>query len=94
MVGPRKLSAIINASFVGLLCLGVFLQMLGAPLNFWDLDGSDDDLVSSLLVGLAVPSAQPHDMPLHSYLLYCDRSAPTYRLLYENLLFHPPISAS
>ena len=93
MVGPRRLSAIINASFVGLLCLGVFLQMLGAPLSFWDLDGSDDDFVSSLLVGLAVPSTPPHDMSLHSYLSHRDRSAPAYRLLYENLLFHPPISA-
>ena len=93
MVGPQRLSAIINASFVGLLCLGVFLQMLGSPLSFWDLNGSDDEFVSSLLVGLAVPSAQPHAMPLHSYLLHRDGSAPAYCLLYENVLFHPPISA-
>jgi hypothetical protein len=79
---------------ISLLCVGVFLQMLGAPVSFWDLDGSADDFVSSLLMGLTVPSAPPPYLPLLCHLVASHQSgAPPYPL-YEHPLFHPPLSAS
>ena len=85
--------AIAHWCFIGLLCLGVFLQMLGAPVSFWDLDGSEDDFISSLLMGVAVLSSDPHYSPVHSSLLIRLISAPRYSFLYEHVLFHPPLSA-
>jgi hypothetical protein len=84
--------AIAHWCFIGLLCLGVFLQMLGAPVTFWDLVGSDDDFISALLMGLAVLTREPHYLPLHSSFLVHLISAPPYSYLYEHVLFHPPLS--
>ena len=79
--------------FIGLICLGVVLQMLGAPISFWDLNGSEDDFISALLMGVAVLSGEPHYSPLHSSLLIRLISAPRYSFLYEHVLFHPPLYA-
>jgi hypothetical protein len=38
--------------FLVLICLSVLLHMLGAPIIFWDLDGSEDDFISTLLMGV------------------------------------------
>lgn len=91
MVGPGRLPAIMNASLVCLLCCGVILQMLGAPVSFGDLDGFDDDFVSNLLMGLAVPSSAPHYLALLSYFLPLHRSVSVHSFADESPLFHPPL---
>ena len=84
-------SMTITKSFVIVfLCIGVVLQMLGAPVSFWDLDGSDDDFISSLLMGACVLSGGPHISAFHSFLSSAPIVAPQYSLLQEKLLFHPP----
>jgi hypothetical protein len=89
MMGMR-VTMISRLSLITLLCAGVFLQMLGAPISFWDLDGSEDDFVSSLLLGLAISSAPPHfSTPLFS-LLPPQASVPARYFLHEH--FHPPLS--
>jgi hypothetical protein len=75
------------------LCIGVLLEMLGVPVSFVDLDGSDAYFVSSLLISSALPSDPLQDTSLRPSLFYPDRSAPPYRILRENMLFHPPLSA-
>jgi hypothetical protein len=85
-----RVTTISRLLLIALLCAGVFLQMLGAPISFWDLDGSEDDLVSSLLLGLAIPSAPAHfSTPLFS-LLPPHASVPARYFLDEH--FHPPLS--
>jgi hypothetical protein len=81
-------------ALITLLCVGVLLQMLGVPVSFVDLDGSDDDFVSILLISSALPPAQLQDTLLRSSRFHPDRPASAYRVLRENMLFHPPLSAS
>ena len=72
------------AIFIGLVCLGVFLQMLGAPVSFWSLEGSQDDFVSTLLMDLTVPSiASSYAPPLLSTVFY--------NFLHEHTPFRPPL---
>ena len=74
-----------------LLCLGVFLQILGAPISFCDLNGSEDDFTSALLMGLTVPTAEQH-LSLSSNIVFAyiiPASICRYRGRSE--LFHPPL---
>lgn len=77
--------------FVGLLYLGIFLQMLGAPIAFWNLDALEENCVLASLMALVVHSIEPHFVPLSSYLLTPDKSMASYRFLHEDSPFHPPI---
>ena len=82
-----------KSCLVVLVCIGVVLQMLGAPVSFLDLDGADDDFISSLLMGACVLTGDPHISPLHSFPSVVPSSAPRYSFLHEGFLFHPPILA-
>ena len=75
---------------IPLLCIGVMLQILGAPLTFWDLDGSCDLIELSLLSAVAIISAMPVLSPLLG-TLYISEVSLTYRLSSEHLFFHPPL---
>jgi hypothetical protein len=79
------------AVFLGLVCLGVLLQMLGAPIIFWDLHGSEDDFISTILMGLTVHSDAPFSLPLLSFLLTIHISTASYIFLHEHSLFRPPV---
>jgi len=78
------------SAFLVLICLGVLFQMLGAPITIWNLDGSQDDFVSGLLMGIAFHSAEPYTPPLFSYLFTPIMSTADYNFLYERMFFHPP----
>jgi len=82
-----------RSSLIVLLCMGVVLQVLGAPISFWDLDGSDDDFISSLLMGACILSGYLHISPFHSYPSIVPISAAGYSFLHEHFLFRPPHSA-
>ena len=75
---------------IGLLCVGVLLQILGAPLTFWDLDGSCDLLELSLLLSVAIISATPV-LSLLCGFLYVSEATLAYRLSPQHLFFHPPL---
>ncbi len=45
---------VLRVLIIALLCVGVFLQILGAAVAFWDVDGSDDPFISSILTSFAV----------------------------------------
>ena len=75
---------------IGLLCLGVLLQILGMPLTFWDLDGSCNPVESSLLEGVAIISAGPVLSPVLHALYLSNTHSPAYRLSAQYLFFHPP----
>jgi hypothetical protein len=79
-----------KSSLIVLVCIGVVLQMLGAPISFWDLDGSDDDFISSLLMGACILTGDPHISRFHSFLTVVQTSAPRYSFLHEDFPFHPP----
>ena len=86
----RRANVVTNAYLlIALLCIGVMLQILGAPLTFWDLDGSCDLIELSLLSAVAIISAMPLLSPLLGSL-YISEVSLTYRLSPEDLFFHPP----
>ena len=72
---------------IGLICVGIVLQMLGAPLSFCDLDGSDDDFTSSLLMGFCVLGINLYYSPAHLSLLIGPIADSSYSFLYEDILF-------
>ena len=74
-----------------IICAGVFLQILGAPISFWDLDDADHDFTSSLLVGACVQTENQHISPFYSFLSVVSIPAPRYSYLHESFLLHPPI---
>jgi len=82
---------IARVCLIVIICLGVLFQMLGAPVSFWDLDGSDDDFISSLLMGTCVHAESQHISRFLSFLSVVRISAPRYSSLQESFLFHPPI---
>ena len=80
----------VNSYFIVLVCIGVLLQMLGAPVSFLDVDGADDEFISSLLRGACILTGDLHISPFHSLLSVVLTSAPRYSFLEEGFLFHPP----
>jgi hypothetical protein len=78
--------------WIGLVCVALLLQMLGAPICFWELDPTDD-FVSTLLMGLAVLTSESYNLPFHSCLLLAVISTVAYYFLKEFLLFRPPVFA-
>ena len=77
--------------FIGLICVGIVLQMLGAPISFCDLDGSDDDFISSLLMGFCVLASNLYYSPAHLSLTIGPIADSSYSFLYEDILFRPPL---
>lgn len=91
MIEPSVKKRLIKSFFIILVCLGVVLQVLGAPVSFGDLNGSEDDFSSSLLMGLSVPSS---DFPLSSAFSSSSALLPsisTRKHLHLYFLFHPPL---
>jgi hypothetical protein len=82
------------AIYIGLICLSVFLQILGAPISFWMLEGSADDLISTLLMGLTFHATTSHYIPLFSSLKIPIPSTVSYNFLDEHVHFRPPLVTS
>lgn len=82
-----------KSCLIAFLCMGVFLQILGAPVSFLESDGSEDIFISSLLTGACVHTEDQHIPPFSSFLSAVSISARHYSFQHESLLFHPPIFA-
>jgi len=77
---------------IGLLCLGVLLQMLGVSVSFWDLNGSDDLLSNSILTGFAVLPDDPVLFPGLCSIFVLIAAASLYQSLFSYSLLRPPHS--
>ena len=75
---------------IGLLCLGVLLQMLGVAISFWDLNGTDDLLSNSILTGFAVLSDDPGLFLRLCSMFILIATASIYQSLLSSGLFRPP----
>ncbi len=75
---------------VGLLCLCVLMQVLGAPVTLWSPSITQDTLGASILEGFSIPPSLPRldatsSGILADELILCRRVS-----LFERSLFHPP----
>ncbi len=89
-----RLSTNIQSSsllLIGLLCVGILLQILGVPLTFWDLDGSCDLVESSLLEGFAIVSEEPLLSPILRSSSLSSTDPLACPLAPQYLFFHPPL---
>ena len=75
---------------IGLLCIGIVLQILGAPLAFWDLDGSSDLIASAQLESFSLTSRAPVVAPLLPCVCSFDTADPAYQFSAPQVFFHPP----
>lgn len=77
-----------------LLCLGVFMQMLGVPVTLWAVDNAVDVDYLSFLEGFAIPADSPLMGP--AQLLLRDRrmAVVVHSLLRDHSVFHPPTTIS
>lgn len=79
-----------TALVVTLLCLSVFMQMLGAPVTLWDVDNNIDVDYLSFLEGFAIPA----DSPLIGQAVFLSRdgvgTSRLHSLLRDHSLFRPP----
>lgn len=63
---------------IGVLCLGVLLQILGVSISFWDLDGWYDSNNSLLLDGSAIVTSALSAHPLFSPMAISIASRPRH----------------
>ena len=86
------LSHVTHLLMIALLCLGIVLQILGAPVSFLDFNDSDDPFTTSVAIGFALPT----NGCLASHLLQClvgfTNTASIYHHLFPTSLFRPPLS--
>lgn len=77
---------------IGLLCFCVTMQILGAPVSFWDMDETEDLVESSLQEGVSLPSTA-QELSVSRYRKFYSPSPPLkYDILLAQSLFHPPLS--
>ena len=77
---------------IGLLCLCIAMQILGAPISLWDIHQSVDLEESSPLEELALPSTTP-ELSVSRYRKFYSPSPPfEYDILLAQSLFRPPLS--
>lgn len=77
---------------IGLLCLCVAMEILGAPISLWNIYQSVDLLESSPLEELSLPSTVP-ELSVSQYRKFYSPSPPLeHDILLARSLFHPPIS--
>lgn len=75
---------------VALLCVGVFMQMLGVPVTFWDLDVTVDVEDPSFLEGFALPTGCLVIREYDYLSRNLGRLMTLRSLLRDHSLFHPP----
>jgi hypothetical protein len=77
---------------IGLLCLCIAMQILGAPISLWDIHQSVDLAESSPLEELSLPSTAP-ELSVARYRKFYAPSPPLeYDILLAQSFFHPPLS--
>jgi len=77
---------------IGLLCGCVTLQILGAPISLWDLDGSSELVETSSLncVFLTYSDFKLALFPICQFRFSCDTPYSAHDLALQKLVFHPP----
>jgi hypothetical protein len=77
---------------IGLLCLCVAMQILGAPISLWNIHQSVDLEESSPLEELSLPSAAL-ELSVSQYRKFYSPSPPLeHGILLAQSFFHPPLS--
>lgn len=77
---------------IGLVCIGVLLQMLGVPVTLLGLLTSDTP-VESLSEGFSIPPVIPEpSVPSHSRSSSVESQSPGYHPIFSTAVFHPPQS--
>ena len=77
---------------IGLLCFCVTMQILGAPVSFWDMNETENLVESSLQEECALPSLGiAISVSIHRSL-YSPSPPLEYDILLAQSLFHPPLS--
>lgn len=76
------------------LCVFVFMQMLGVPVTFWDLDASVEGDISSFLEGFAIPTDHPLIRPSHVLSCNIGGMSRLRSVLRDHDVFHPPTAPS
>jgi hypothetical protein len=65
--------------------------MLAVPINFWALEGSEDDFLSNLLMVSIVHAIAQHYPPVIPYRSTLLKSTIAYKFVHEHVLFRPPL---
>ena len=74
----------------GLLCLGVFMQVLGAPSSMWCMDPTEELIDAQILEDLSIPTWKHHDAFSPLRVSRSDLSYRVHDMIVEGLLFRPP----
>lgn len=80
-----------KGALICILCLAVFLQILGAPVTFSNLEGLDDPFVQSILIGLAILCAPSSSSSESSFSTLVQRLEQLYSPVYVSIFFRPPL---
>lgn len=89
----RSGSHIAGSSFLVLLCLCVFMQVLGAPTSLWNLELEEDVLESSILEALSIPTGRVPQGRDRSWFCRSDMCQFPADVLSDGGLFRPPCLA-
>jgi hypothetical protein len=87
-------SHVFRCLLIVLLCLGILLQILGASVSFWDLNGSDDPFTASVLLSYAVLWTPSVPYPLRQCFVAIQGTPSRQQYLHQQMLFRPPLSFS
>lgn len=90
---PGRQLSHVTLGLMLLLCVGVVMQLLGAPLTLWNVAGSFDSadpLTTSLLEALSLPSLPTVRGVDPSRIVSSGFDSFLHGLLGESELFHPP----
>lgn len=89
---PMKAVCLIPSTLlvVALLCVGVFMQMLGVPITLWDVENTVDTDYLSFLEDIAIPADRL--LVVRALFLARDGSGTARRhsVLHDHSVFHPP----
>jgi hypothetical protein len=81
----------IQGTLICILCLGVFLQILGAPLTFSSLETSNDPFDESILIGFAILSGPSSSFSETSFSRVGQHPGQLHPFVYVIRFFRPPL---
>lgn len=88
---PESRLGTFSLSVVLLLCLCVFLQVLGAPVTLLNPVEAADTLATSVSEGFSLPSSLPVPAIAVSALSVADVPPSVHVPILASALFHPPV---
>ena len=85
------LNRLLRIALISFLCLGVFLQILGVPISFWNLNCADEAVTATMLCGFAIITNESF-LPLqYAALLVLIGVVLAYFYEDQNVPFRPPL---